>query len=144
VVAAKTGTTQNFRDAWTVGYTPAIAVAVWAGNNDNRPMRAGADGVFVAAPLWREFIDTALERFPETGFIAYTPRMGERRSIRNALSSGRTIYVDKRTGKQISKEKAAGMKKKNVEKFTEPPEAVSEEMITLSEDQLADYAGIRS
>jgi len=46
-VAAKTGTTQNFRDAWTVGYTPSIAVAVWAGNNDNTPMAAGADGIFV-------------------------------------------------------------------------------------------------
>ena len=41
-VAAKTGTTQDFRDAWTVGYTSSLAVAVWAGNNDNRPMRYGA------------------------------------------------------------------------------------------------------
>ena len=55
-VAVKTGTNQDFRDAWTIGYTPEIAVGVWAGNNDNRPMRFGADGVFVAAPIWRQMI----------------------------------------------------------------------------------------
>ena len=69
-VAAKTGTTNEWRDAWTVGYTPSLVAGVWAGNNNNAPMAAGADGVFVAAPIWREFMDkalanTAIERFPE-------------------------------------------------------------------------------
>lgn len=71
-VAAKTGTTQNFHDAWTVGYTKDIAVAVWTGNNDNRPMKAGADGVFVAAPLWRDFMNRALLHFPPSSFAPYT------------------------------------------------------------------------
>lgn len=70
-VAAKTGTTQEFRDAWTVGYTPNIAVGVWAGNNDARPMAPGSDGVFVAAPIWRSFMDKALDRYPDTAFVDY-------------------------------------------------------------------------
>lgn len=69
-MAAKTGTTNEFRDGWTVGHTPSIAVGVWAGNNDNTPMVTGADGVNVAAPIWRAFVDfalqnTAIEKFPE-------------------------------------------------------------------------------
>lgn len=69
-IAAKTGTTNEFRDGWIIGYTPSIAVGVWAGNNDNSPMRAGADGVNVAAPIWRTFLDqtlgnSAVEKFPK-------------------------------------------------------------------------------
>lgn len=69
-VAAKTGTTNEFRDGWTIGFTPSLAVGVWAGNNDNSPMVAGADGVVVAAPIWRAFLDKtlinyAIERFPK-------------------------------------------------------------------------------
>src|SRR5690606_10224561 len=43
-VAAKTGTSQDYRDAWTIGYTPSIAVGVWAGNHDNAPLRYGGAG----------------------------------------------------------------------------------------------------
>ncbi|MFA6193253.1 MAG: transglycosylase domain-containing protein [Parcubacteria group bacterium] len=69
-VAAKTGTTNEWRDAWTVGYTPGLVAGVWAGNNNNSPMAQGADGVFTAAPIWRNFMDqalasTAIEKFPE-------------------------------------------------------------------------------
>src|SRR4030042_5939821 len=58
-VAAKTGTTNEWRDAWTVGHTPGLVAGVWAGNNNNAPMAPGADGVYVAAPIWREFMDQA-------------------------------------------------------------------------------------
>lgn len=71
VVAAKTGTTQEFRDAWTVGYTPDIAVGVWCGNNDGRPMVPGSDGIFVAAPIWRNFIDSLPQEYFSNSFIAY-------------------------------------------------------------------------
>lgn len=69
-IAAKTGTTNEFRDGWTVGFTPQIAVGVWAGNNKNTPMTSGADGVNVAAPIFRKFLNYALqnqaiEKFPE-------------------------------------------------------------------------------
>ncbi len=54
-VAVKTGSTQNFRDAWCVGYTDNVVVGVWAGNNDNTSM-VNAPGVSVAGPIWREII----------------------------------------------------------------------------------------
>ena len=65
-VAAKTGTTQEYRDGWTMGYTPSLTVGVWAGNNDNTPMKYGADGVYVAAPIWNEFIKQAYVKKRET------------------------------------------------------------------------------
>ena len=69
-VAAKTGTTNEFRDGWTLGFTPSLAVGVWAGNNDNSSMKEGADGVNVAAPIWRAYLNETLtnsskERFPK-------------------------------------------------------------------------------
>jgi 1A family penicillin-binding protein len=70
-VAAKTGTHQDFRDAWTVGYTPSLAVGVWVGNNDYTPMKEGADGIYVAAPMWRKFMDYALGNRQEEKFLEY-------------------------------------------------------------------------
>jgi len=70
-VAAKTGTTNEFRDGWAMGYTPSIAVGVWAGNNDNSPMTPGADGVNVAAPIWRAFLDAALPTYAIEPFPHY-------------------------------------------------------------------------
>src|SRR3989344_69072 len=72
-VVAKTGTTNEFRDGWTIGYTPSLAVGVWAGNNDNSPMVAGADGVNVAAPIWRAFLDKALGNYALEEFPKYNP-----------------------------------------------------------------------
>lgn len=67
-VAAKTGTTQAYRDAWTVGYTPSIAVGVWVGNDNNLPLRSGAAGAMAAAPLWRSFMDAYLKDTPVEPF----------------------------------------------------------------------------
>ncbi len=72
-VAAKTGTTNEFRDGWTMGYTPGLAVGVWAGNNDNHSMRAGADGSYIAAPIFREFMLYATRNTPEEKFPEYDP-----------------------------------------------------------------------
>jgi membrane peptidoglycan carboxypeptidase len=60
-VGAKTGTTDNFTDGWTLGYTPSLASAVWMGNADSRPMTQGSDGVYVAAPAWHRFMQEALD-----------------------------------------------------------------------------------
>lgn len=72
-VVAKTGTTNEFRDGWTVGYTPSLAVGVWAGNNDNSAMVEGADGVNVAAPIFRTFLDKTLTNYPIEEFPKYNP-----------------------------------------------------------------------
>jgi len=65
-VAVKTGTTNNNKDAWTIGYSPNIAVGVWAGNNDNKPMKKG--GSAVAGPIWNKFIIEALNTLPDEKF----------------------------------------------------------------------------
>lgn len=65
-VAVKTGTTNNNKDAWTIGYTPSIVVGVWAGNNDNIPMKKG--GSAVAGPIWNKFINEALKILPNEKF----------------------------------------------------------------------------
>ncbi len=66
-VAAKTGTTNDYRDAWIVGYSPTIAVGAWAGNNDNTPMEKRVAG-FIVAPLWNEFMRAALQKYPSSPF----------------------------------------------------------------------------
>ena len=60
-VAAKTGTTNEFRDGWTIGYTPSLVAGVWVGNNDNTPIKQ-EPGVYVAAPIWRDFMSQAFEK----------------------------------------------------------------------------------
>lgn len=60
-VASKTGSTNNLRDAWLMGYSPSIAVGTWVGNNDNKPMGGGLSGLIVT-PMWREFMDIALKK----------------------------------------------------------------------------------
>ena len=98
-VAAKTGTTSEFRDAWTIGYAPSIAVGVWAGNNDNRPMKAGSDGVYVAAPIWNDFIKQALADKPNETFVMYDKSAANNVSVKIS-------YHNKKSGKEISKDKA--------------------------------------
>lgn len=64
VVSAKTGTTNDFRDNWTIGYTPSYVVAVWVGNNDNTPMSYLASGITGAAPIWHDIMSHLLRDLP--------------------------------------------------------------------------------
>lgn len=68
LVGAKTGTTSDNKDAWTVGFTPSISVAVWVGNNNGKIMKGGADGSVVAAPMFHTFIEKALAGTPAEEF----------------------------------------------------------------------------
>jgi 1A family penicillin-binding protein len=63
-VAVKTGTTNDYRDAWIIGYTPDIAVGAWAGNNNNFAMEKKVAG-FIIAPLWNDFMNVYFEKYPE-------------------------------------------------------------------------------
>jgi len=65
--AAKTGTTQDYKDCWTVGYTPSLVCGVWIGNNNNDPMDRVA-GSIGAAPIWNEFMTRALAGTPVEQF----------------------------------------------------------------------------
>lgn len=66
--AVKTGTTQDYRDAFTVGYTRNIAVGAWVGNNDRTPMRQVA-GALGAAPIWRDLTEHAFQHIPAENFV---------------------------------------------------------------------------
>jgi len=100
-VAAKTGTTNSFRDAWTVGYTPSLVTVVWTGNNDNSEMGPRATGSTLAAPIWNAYMHkvldgTPIETFPEpeiqkTGKPVLDGQAGET-----------TILIDKFSGKLAS------------------------------------------
>jgi membrane carboxypeptidase/penicillin-binding protein PbpC len=65
--AVKTGTTSNFHDNWTVGYTPELVTGVWVGNTSYEPMR-NVNGLSGAAPIWHTFIRTVLTGQPEKAF----------------------------------------------------------------------------
>ncbi len=65
--AAKTGTTSDWRDNWTVGYTPELVTGVWVGNADNTPMK-DVSGISGAGPIWRDFMLAVLRDTPATPF----------------------------------------------------------------------------
>ena len=69
-VAAKTGTTNDYKDVWTIGYTPSLVVGMWAGNNDNTPIDKKVAGL-VVTPIWREFMDIALKNKKIEYFTPY-------------------------------------------------------------------------
>ncbi|MBI4089732.1 MAG: penicillin-binding protein [Candidatus Levybacteria bacterium] len=64
IVSVKTGTTNDFRDNWTIGYTPDFVVVAWVGNNDNTPMTNLASGITGAAPIWHEIMAELLKDRP--------------------------------------------------------------------------------
>ena len=73
-VAAKTGTTNNYRDAWTIGYTPSISVGVWGGNNDNSVIDNQLSGL-IAVPMWNEFMTYAVKNMPIENFTTPDPSL---------------------------------------------------------------------
>ena len=71
-VALKTGTTNDYRDAWSVGYTPNLVVGIWAGNNDNTPMQAQGGSILAAIPMLSAFLSKALPSQTPASFPAPT------------------------------------------------------------------------
>ena len=60
-VSVKTGTTNDYRDNWTIGYTSSFVTSVWVGNNDNTPLRGVTSGITGAAPIWNDIMTLLLE-----------------------------------------------------------------------------------
>ena len=67
-VAVKTGTSNDYKDAWILGYTPNIVIGAWVGNNDNSSMEKKVAGLIVS-PLWRELMDKVLPTLSYESFI---------------------------------------------------------------------------
>lgn len=116
-VAAKTGTTNDVRDAWVLGYTPNIAVGVWCGNNDNSPMVKKVAGQ-ITAPLWNAFVLEAFKKLPVENFES--PSYPNPNEIKPVLAGewrgGQTYKIDRIT-------------KKLATEFT-PPELIENRAIT--------------
>ena len=98
-VAAKTGTTNEYKDAWTVGYTPSLVAGVWSGNSDNTKMKAGYGGSKIAGQIWNAFMAAALKGSPVENFPALPPNTAEKAILRGSSGGGVTVAVDKVTGK---------------------------------------------
>lgn len=100
-VAAKTGTTNDSRDAWIIGYTPNIAVGAWAGNNDNSPMVKEVAG-FIVAPMWHAFMEEVLDTLPNESFqrpVLDTAESELKPILRGIWQGGETYTIDKSSGK---------------------------------------------
>lgn len=98
-VAAKTGTTNDYRDAWTIGFTPSLATGVWVGNNNNAEMRRSADGSRVAAPIWNQYMKTALKDTPVETFTEPQPIITGKPVLDGQSGAGTTVKIDKISGK---------------------------------------------
>lgn len=97
-VAAKSGTTNDYHDAWLMGYTPSLAAGVWVGNNNNKAMKNRADGSIVAGPIWNAFMKRAHEKTPITPFP--TPNIHPTgKSVLDGSLGAQTLIVDRASGK---------------------------------------------
>lgn len=96
--AAKTGTTNDFHDAWTIGYTPSLVAGVWVGNNDNAKMKAGSDGSILAAPIWHDFMKIALKDYSVENFTSYENKKTGKAIIDGDVSSANVLKIDKFSG----------------------------------------------
>jgi len=98
-VADKTGTTNDSRDAWIVGYTPNIVVGAWAGNNDNTPMVKKTAGLIVS-PMWRAVMDEILKTLPIEYFNEPTKTDPNTKPVLRGIWQGNDFYtIDKISGK---------------------------------------------
>jgi 1A family penicillin-binding protein len=97
--AAKTGTTQNWRDAWTVGYTPSLVAGVWVGNTRNEEMKKGADGSKLAAPIWHYFMTESLKNTPPENFTPPEPELVDKPILRGEIPETINVKIDRASGK---------------------------------------------
>ncbi len=98
-VATKTGTTNDYKDAWTMGYTPSLTVGVWVGNTTPSTMKGG--GEMLAAPIWNKFLkealkNTVIEKFPTP------PTPTAKNPLLRGKSGGIELEINKKTGKIAS------------------------------------------
>lgn len=98
VAAAKTGTTNDYRDAWTMGYTANYATGVWVGNNDFSEMKRGG-GSSLAAPIWQAYMRKAHEGVPAESFPAPKINVPDKAVLSGVSFGVKQVTVDKASGK---------------------------------------------
>jgi penicillin-binding protein 1C len=97
-VAVKTGTSQDYRDAWTIGYTPTVAVGVWGGNNDYSPAKIGGSGERVSAACWHDFILAAIGKLGVESFNPPQIPVVNKPMFNGDYIVTRQINIDRTTG----------------------------------------------
>ena len=102
-VAAKTGTTNSYKDGWTIGYTPSLAAGVWAGNNDATEMKR-AGGISAAAPIWNDFMSRVLALDPIEKFVSPKPIITDKPVLNGKYESEVVIKLDKACGDKLANE----------------------------------------
>lgn len=100
-IALKTGTSNDYRDAWVFGYTPSLVTGVWAGNNDNQPMQRQGSSILAALPIWDAFMEEALKEYEPEPFTRPEPITAQKPILAgNYPVSGEThsilYYVDRK------------------------------------------------
>ena len=95
---AKTGTTNDYKDAWTIGYTPSVVTGVWVGNNDNSSMSKGADGSVVAAPIWHEYMKRVLTGTPVETFKKPDSYYTGKAVLDGKVASSTLVKIDRASG----------------------------------------------
>ena len=90
-VAMKTGTTNDYRDAWTIGYTPTLVIGVWAGNNNNEAMQKHGSSILAAVPIWNAFMKEALKTQPSTSFNKPDPVLNQKAMLRGEYTANYKI-----------------------------------------------------
>lgn len=96
--AAKTGTTNEYKDAWTMGYTPSLATGVWVGNANGTLMKSRADGSVVAAPIWKEYMDRSLKGTPVEQFPTPSIKTTGKPVLDGSIPAT-TVVIDTLSGK---------------------------------------------
>lgn len=98
-IALKTGTTNDYRDVWTLGYTPDIAVGFWAGNNNNTPMN-DAISTLIISPVWAAFMTEINDSIPKDNFISPDPEPTNLKpALRGIWQGGVSYFTDTISGK---------------------------------------------
>ncbi len=90
-VAIKTGTTNDYRDVWTLGFTPNLVVGAWAGNSDNTPMQHNIAGLIIS-PLWGAFMSQAVKNLPVENFVPPPPPITDNKSVLHGVWQGGISY----------------------------------------------------
>lgn len=120
--AAKTGTTDDNRDAWVMGYSTSAVVGVWSGNNDNKPMTKGSA---ISVPTWKTFMQEVLNKYPGTPFekpVQDPDYLSLKPVLRGVWMGNKSVWIDKTTGALATE--------------NTPPESREERVVTNVQDIL--------
>ncbi len=112
-LAVKTGTTNDYKDVWIVGYSPNIVVGAWAGKNDNTPMQRKVAGVIIS-PVWSAFMHEALKDKPVVSFKSPEKNPDDLKAVLRGVWQGGISYFIDKISKKVATEYTPDLAKQEV------------------------------